>query len=473
MKSLVILISTLFIGVAANAQTVTYVSPNGITEVCRALPKLPNAKYSKGDIEDETALCAIDFYNDPTVALCPKTWSTSPATMLYDISKSGLTQEKYEAQRSCGGSKAGHDKITKYKQTLNMKGTSGTYAPSSFVYYHLSRYFDTSVKVPVAVYRSMDRKAHLDRVTKKAYQKRMGKGDKIREGWKWLYDFETRPAQNLSKRADFFADERADLIYGMLGDGGGERYGEQINGIRTSWGDKQNYEFQETPAFVALKSEKPLLEAIADGLASAQKNAVIKKAMGGGASDFQMALWMKELTEIVILDHILNQQDRIGNIDFRWYYYWVDAEGKVQSQKLEDANGDNVDTLRSLMSKIVYPQEVDGAKTVLVQRTRINDNDAGVYRGYTNFTKRTKMLQNIRHIDQDTYDRLLALNEDFQNQGPIYQLLKTEFHITDQDLALMVTNTLEATEILKSTNAAGKLLFDLSSAKKLFQQLVN
>lgn len=58
-----------------------YNSPNGIIESCIALAKLPMGHYKEGDLREEQKLCAINF-NDDATALCSKTWSTSPATIV-------------------------------------------------------------------------------------------------------------------------------------------------------------------------------------------------------------------------------------------------------------------------------------------------------------------------------------------------------------------------------------------------------
>jgi hypothetical protein len=445
------------------AQATTYATPNGLTEECRVLPQVPGGNYDKDDGEEEGLLCSLDIYDTAKIAICPKTWSTSPGTMIYDISESGLTQAEYEAQEKCGGSKKGHEKITKFKPTMNQKGTSGTFSPASMLYYHFSRYFDTTVKVPVSVYRTIDAKEHFSRVTEKAHTKAMGKGDKNRAGWKWLYEAEQDPNRYQPKDELFTDGDRQ--IFGQLGDGGGERYGAEIQGIQSVWGKKQNEEFQETPAFLALRSEKPFKEAIAEGLEKGLKDGKIRRAMGPGASEFQMGIWMKELSEIVILDYIFNQQDRIGNIDFKWYYYWIDAEGKVKSEKLDE------DTARASMAQVKYPKDVEGHPTTLVQRTRINDNDAGGKVEYTNFTKTTKMLEGLRHINQATYDKLVALDADFQAQGELYQYLSANFTLKPDQIAQIVSNTHEAVGILKATVDAGKMQFDLQNVKDLFKSL--
>jgi hypothetical protein len=438
----------------------TFQSPNGVTEECRALPHIAAGKYDIEDGEDEQKLCAIDFYAQNQIALCPKTWSTSPGTMVYDISKSNKSQADYEAQASCGGSKAGHEKITKFKQTMNASGTSGTFAPASLLYYHFSRYFDATIKVPVTVYRSMDKEAHFSRVTNKAHTKNMGKGAMNKAGWKALYNAEKNPASYRPASELFTADQKQ--IYGMLGDQGGERYGAEINGIRSRWGDAQNLDFQETPGFLALRSEKPLDEAIAEGLAKGMKNAKIRQAMGPGASKFQMAVWMKELSEIALLDHMFSQQDRIGNIDFKWYVYYSDDKGKVKSDKLD------AETPRANMARIDYPRK--GQPGVeLVQRTRLTDNDAGVKENYTNFTKRTKMLEKIRHLAPETYKKLIDLDKDLQAGGFGLAYIKDNFGLNDAQVKKIVENTHEAAQIFRATCNAGKLKFDLASVKAAFK----
>jgi hypothetical protein len=74
----------------------------------------------------------------------------------------------------------------------------------------------------------------------------------------------------------------------------------EINGPRkAAWGAPQSREFQTTPAFTALRRDATLASAIAGAPYPAQ----------------QMVFWMRELSEIAVLDHIFSQQDRVGNIE--------------------------------------------------------------------------------------------------------------------------------------------------------------
>lgn len=463
MKLSLVLLTSIFVASAsANIQT-EFVSPNGLKEVCRALPPMAGAKYSKKDLEGEAEYCAMDFYTTPTIALCPKTWSTSPGTMIYDISESGLSREDYEAQKSCGGSKAGHDTITKYKQSMNQSGTSGTYSPSSLLYYHFSRYFDTTVEVPIAVYRTMDRQAHFDRVTRKAHEDRMGKGEMIRKGWEWLYRAEKNP-EVYQPVTDLFVDD-TQQIFGTLVHGGGERYGAEINGLRTG---NQYQQFQETPAYFALRENSDLAAAVQKGIEKAQKTSAMKKALGPVPSEFQMAVWMKELSEIAVLDYIFSQQDRVGNVDYKWYLYWVDGEGKAQSKRWKPES-DSVNISRENMANLNYPQQMDGFPTQFIQRTSLNDNDAGARHIYSNRAKSSKMLNDFYHFSPEVYEKLKLLEADFKAQGPLYSYVATEFKLSDRDLSKIVQNTAEALDILKAQCKTGKLRFDLYGPKKILE----
>lgn len=311
------------------------------------------------------------------------------------------------------------------------------------MYYHLSRYFDTTVDVPVVVYRSMDKDAHYRRVAQKAHVRAMGKSSMNRAGWRWLATSEQDPSRYLPT-GDLLTPDRKQ-IYGDLLGGGGARYGAEINGIRSGGGVAQNNDFQNTPAFLALRSASPLKDAMAEEIKGGRASPKINRDLGPAVSDLQMALWMRELSEIVILDYILSQQDRVGNIDYKWRQYTVDAQtGKVSSEKV------NSESSRAAM-KIVDN---------MVQKTQLNDNDAGGRR-YTNFTKITRMLPKLRHIGADTYGKLLALNDDFQRQGELYKYFAANFNLGTAELKQLVTLTNEATGILKSTCMAGQMRFDL------------
>jgi len=179
------------------------------------------------------------------------------------------------------------------------------------------------------------------------------------------------------------------------------------------------------------------------------------------ATPFQMMYWMKELTEIVLLDFIFSQQDRIGNIDYEWRWYWV-ANNEVKSQSADSK------LIRSQMSKIKPPADIAGFAPQLLQRTCLNDNDAGGRVPYTNFAKKTGMLPKLRHFSGAAYKRLLRLNADLQDSGQIYKYLQSNFGLDSGQLTQIVNNTRLAKEILQDTCSLGKLQFDLDEPQQFF-----
>ncbi len=442
--------SPVFASDRVTGDAVTFKSPNGTVERCIRITPIPGGNYSDGDRKDEADYCGIDFYASD-VALCPKTWSTSPGMMVYDISGGPYAGKRESFMRkACREGKSADglakDKLAKYKTTMNAKGTSGTYAPSSLLYYHFSRYFDTTVNVPVAVWRSMDAKAHLDEVAESGLVLSGGShgGRMNHAGWQAFVNADRNPS-SYKPTDDLFTSDRKQ-IYGVLLSSPGHRYGSEINGTRKSgWGKGQNRDFQETPAYLALRSGKPLEEAIREGVAKGRKDSRIAKDLPADVPPQQMAYWMKELTEIVLLDYLFSQQDRVGNIDYTPWYYWTE-NGQLQRKKTREHAARDASV---------------PADAILMRRTNLNDNDAGGRVQYANFTKSTQMLEKLRHMDEETYRRLLALDRDLQNGGEIYRWLESSLGLSAREVKQIVKNTAAAADILQATCRKGEMRFDL------------
>ena len=235
----------------------TFQSPNGLAERCVRIAQIPGGKYSNGDLKEETAFCQIDLYA-PAVALCPKTWSTSPGMMIYDVSDGNYAMDRTGFERNActeGKSAKGLAKtdLAKFKPTMNASGTSVTFAPSDLRDYQFSRYFDTTVKVPVAVWRSMDVVTHHDEVATAGLVLSGGKhGGRMNHGGWQVYGNAASTPKAYRPTDDLFTRDRKQ-IYGVLLSSPGHRYGSEINGTRKSgWGKGQNEDFQMTPAFFAL-----------------------------------------------------------------------------------------------------------------------------------------------------------------------------------------------------------------------------
>ena len=441
---------------AINGSVTTYTSPRGIEEHCVIVDRMPGGVYSDSDSAQEKAFCDIDFYAG-SHALCPKLFSTSPGTLVYDISRGDFAgkPDAFEARQCATSSPRKRGALgepVSYKMTVNGTHTSATFSTASLLYYHFSRFLDADIHVPVSVYRSMDKDVHLERVTQRGLQvsaHRKG-GAMNHGGWEILQAAARDPAK-YHPASELFTQDRQQ-IYGILLHPHGDRYNAEINGTRASgWGKGQNRDFQETAPFLALRSGKPLQQAIEEGIHEAAQNTALRQAMRHGVADEQMVFWMQELTELTLLDYIFSQQDRIGNIDYLNYWYWVD-NGIIQRMP---ASGSKV------------PEEIASHHPVKLRRTQLNDNDAGGRIPYANFTKQTGMLEKIRHYNPETYRRLMQLAADFEARGDLYNYVQDTFGLSNKQFDQLLNNTRLAAGILRDTCRAGKLRFDLEPTSYL------
>ena len=390
-------------------------------------------------------------------ALCPKVFSTSPGTLVYDISRGPFAgrPEAFEAEQCATSSPLKRGAVGEpivYKTTMNEAQTSATFSTSSLLYYHFARYFDAAVHVPVSVYRSIDKEAHLERVTLRGEEmsaRRRG-GAMNHGGWVGMREAERAP-ETYPATDELFTTDRKQ-IYGVLLHPDGDRYSAEINGTRKSgWGAGQNRDFQKTAPFLALRADRPLFEAIEHGIHEASADPVLRKAMQHGVSPEQMVFWMQELTEIVLLDYIFSQQDRIGNIDYLNYWYWLE-EGEVRRMPAGSSR---------------VPESIADHHPVRLRRTQLNDNDAGGRVQYANFAKKTGMLEKIRHLAPATYRRILYLDRDFAERGELHTYLNSAFGLSHAQVRQVVDNTRLAATILRDICHTGKLRFDLEPERFL------
>ena len=156
-------------------------------------------------------------------------------------------------------------------------------------------------------------------------------------------------------------------------------------------------------------------------------------------SSAQVTRWMQEVTEVVILDYLLKQQDRIGNIDYLWRWHWVE-QGQLHTSAAEP----------------------EGKGAVKLRVTVLNDNDAGVRSGYANYTARTGMLDNWHHINQALYQKVQLLAQDFASSGPIATAVRTRYRLSSREAEGIIKRGQEIAGQLKARSEAGQLRFDLS-----------
>ena len=415
-----------------------------LSAACYTLPPL-SGMQAAADKEAENAFCAIDFAS-ASVAICPKTWSTSPAALVYDLG--GTSWEgrasQFESDICAVGGHAreqARSELAIFKNSLNGRETSGTFAPASLLYYHFSRLLQTRIQVPVAVLVEFPVDQYKQRVVSPGLKDTNSKRLKmLHAGWQEMDLALSDPAGYAHRRELFTSDN--ETLWGVFLLEEGRRYGPEINGTRASgWGDGQNKDFQRTPPFLALRADLPLDEAVSAGLVEAKADAAMAKALQEQITAAQVAWWMHEITEIVILDTILRQQDRVGNIDYQWRWQWLEqGELRVSGTK----------------------PEVERAMRMRV--SLLNDNDAGVRSGYANYASRTAMLDGWHHMDPGLYQRLQQLAADFASSGPVASAVRENYRLSSREAEGIIKRGVEVAAKLRERCEAGELRFDLTLA---------
>ncbi|MDA8792046.1 hypothetical protein N9N67_02300 [Bacteriovoracaceae bacterium] len=301
-------------------------------------------------------------------------------------------------------------KLAKYKVTMNERDTSGTYAPSNLIYYQFSRFLKTRVGVPVSVYREVQATHHRVRVAEngeklaRKLKENVSKSYRqLYNGWKRLRAAEENPGTYFMKK-NIFSSENEENIWGILIKDKGDRYPHHsksrnsLNGILPSKPgyDARQVAFMNSTPFKALRGE------------------IDWKSFATPLERLQYQYWMQELSEIVILDFIFSQQDRVGNIDYRDYIYYLEDNslGKKKINKWNKFKAKNESVIE--LGKI--------------RRTFLNDNDAGVRLAYSNFSKKNNFPGLIRHMDHRFLARLIYLNNSLKDaESSQYKYLLKNF----------------------------------------------
>lgn len=439
-------------------QTTLYESYNGTTERCVRITPMPTAQYSSDDLKKEAELCAIDVYG-PAIALCPKIWSTSAAIVFYDISEGKFRDDRAGFQsKICVAGKiakfVAKDEIARLKFTMNQDTASATYTPSSSLYYHFSRYFDFSTAVPVAVWRSIDKSVLRNEVALGGRDLSAGQDALApnHAAWSTIIDaiddpstYE-KPGSYGTARDLFTADGTA--AYGTIYDGGGTQYGPEMNGrVVFDTAENRYAAFLQTPAVTALNTDLPLGQTIRETLKRDDAVFTPEGREPRHITTAQLAFWMHDMAEILLIDSMLGQQDRPGNIDYREYFYWQ-KDGVVERERLGD----------QVTGKGNIPRDAQ-----IILGSRLNDNDAAGRSEYDNHLMRLSALEALHHFDPVLFEKVQTLDADFQNQGSIYLWLRDSFGLEQDQTDMIVANTSHAAAVLRDRLTNGALRLDLKA----------
>lgn len=410
-------------------ETTTYKSPNGVTERCIISRNFPGVDYDKDDPKDEERLCNLDFYKTKqdaqppeAVALCPKMSSTFPGIEVYELGTSD--KKTYEEQLCRNQNNRPTKRIAKYKQSI-----SCSYTGSILGYYHLSRILGGAANVPTAVIRTMDRKMHAPIADR---------------GARWSTGL-NQQLWNQVKRLDATSDFAANYmtpdktqVFGALSDNPSNevRYAE-VN-ANSSDPAAAKARFLATPAVTRL-------------LNAAAAASFVPRDFAKAAPVLQQ---MRDMGDLILMDYLFQQQDRFGNIHNKFYWYWLDAEGRLQRRSIKLGSNDEPDR-----SSKPDPGAVE------VKRLLLKDNDCGSRAGHPKaFTAAD--LGRVRHMHPRTYRGIRYLAQQWSSgEGRRFfeqeALLNTPDVFGNEGIADFGRRIVAASDLLTKNCKAGTLRLDL------------
>jgi hypothetical protein len=406
----------------------SFFSSRGVEEKCVIPQKWPGGYYTDKDKKQEGKLCEQDFYKN--VATCPKYNSTNPGVLVIEPTER-YSREAINAS-SCDVDAMDLKTESKFKQSL-----SCSYTPSILSYYHFSRLLGGAGRVPVSVIRTMDIATHSALSEKANKASLQGVIDQTWESFEGLH-------KNPGKFPKVVDQTRSQIYGALVANVKGENIYSEVNGF----GDYDT----RYPRFM---KQRPFLN-----VASSQSLTQI-----AGSNSFQrvapIAVQMKDVSDMILLDTLLNQQDRIGNIHFKFVWYIQDA-AKPGSWVTEKSEAKVVINKATRARETVIPADEKAAMTaknaVLVKEMYLKDNDCGVAK--TNMMRKHSALEAVRHISYRTYSHFMGLAKAIP-LSVTRDYLYREFLFDEEDYEKVYANTKKAKEILYNNCKTGRLQFDV------------
>lgn len=398
-------------------------SPQGLNELCVVPKKWPGGMYKPGDSEKENELCSYDIYSN--MGICPKYNSTNPGVLVLAPNKK-YSKESIDASE-CNVKAMGVKTEAKFKQSITC-----SYTPSILAYYHISRALGNVGRVPPATIRTMDKTTHAQ-ITEKAVRKLRSSSQIIAQAWRQFQTVHQNPSQY-----PHLVDASLSQMFGALSDNvKKEEIYTEVSG-RGSYDGRYQRFLRQRP-FDRVSSSRSVSSLL-------------------GTTDFvkiaQDVTQMKDVADMVLIDTLLNQQDRIGNIHYKFFWYSINpATSRIERTK-SDTTWKN--------GKIVTPPEerqlLAGRKAALIKEMVLKDNDCGV--GKENMMRKISALEKVRHFSYYTYQMFLSFDRALQSQGA-RNYFKDELLFSENDFNSLRANSQKAREILQGRCRAGTLRFDL------------
>jgi hypothetical protein len=406
------------------ANTVRFQVPGGRPDEICVIPKhLPFADYrgkdGAKDIDDENTLASYDFNKagpaeSGVIAIVPKRTSTSAAVDVYQI-PAGTTRPDQITASYCLSVEKNGKNLAKFKQTDNVYTTTCTAAILG--YYHVARALGDICEIKPAVLRTMDIEQHKKMVRLAA---ELGAHGLVGKSWALFNRYYADPRGSDVAQTLFTSDFQQ--IYGALLENttGEENYTEWLNA---------GSDLSSTRAFRRMADSHPV--------------DVILGSRDFTQTNVQALVGMRDMSEMILLDYMLAQSDRLtgGNISNYSFTYYRDGD-KVKSVKTSKATD--------------IP---GGATTVVVRKLTIKDTDAGLLN--SNVFEKKGYISQISHMHPKTFARLQTLATKWRDDASVKEFFHRECTFSNSQLARFEKYLLAAASTLQTRLEIGKLRLDL------------
>jgi len=161
----------------------------------------------------------------------------------------------------------------------------------------------------------------------------------------------------------------------------------------------------------------------------------------------QKMVQLRDASDLIIIDTLMNQQDRFGNIHYWETYYYRDTT---------DPNPDGSPKLKS--SRKLTSGQAAQLGAVQVKTLLLKDNDCGVSK--TNVAQEAGLIGRVAHVDPDTYRRLLQFDA-IADLPQTRDFFLQELVFTPADYTSVRTNLKQVASKLRQGCAFGRVKLDL------------
>ncbi len=392
-------------------------------EICVIPRHLPFAHYrgknGTKDRADERRLASYDFYKAGTaesgaIGISPKRTSTSAAVLVYEL-PSGTSRPQHLTARYCRSMEKEGKKVAKFKQTDNRYTATST--ASILGYYHVSRVLGDICEIKPAVLRTMDIPQHR-KVVRLA--SKMGARDTVAKSWKLFDRYYANPKRS-GVASDLFTSDYTQIYGALLENTRGED-------DYTEW-LKAESELSSTSAFRNMADARPVAFILGSN-AFTQRNV-------------QALVAMRDMSELILLDYLLAQSDRLSGGNISSYEFAYDLfGGEVISAKASKA-----------------PDRGSSAPRVIVKKLTIKDTDGGLLN--SNVFERKGYLTRIRHMHLRTYDALQRFAREWEKDPAVKAFFHEECTFSTSQLARFEKYLRTAAATLRERRKNGTLHLDL------------